>query len=81
MVRTTALAIAMNQLLRSKDMVLFADFTRLLWEHTLKAAAATSVLARRCTRINPDEALLAALGMNEDVVNATIDHDQPRLLP
>lgn len=126
MVRTTALAIAMNQLLRSKDMVLFTDFTRLLWEHTLKAAAATRVLARRRTRINPDEALLAglvhdlgafymlyraaqyeelrtrpdtvkylivqwhesigvsllaALGMNEDIVNATIDHDQPRLLP
>ncbi len=126
MVRTTALAIAMNQLIRSKDMAIFSDLTQSLWNHTLKTAAAARVLARTYTRINPDEALLAglvhdlgafymvyraaqyaelrarpdsvkylimqwhesigvtllhALGVSEEVVNATIDHDQPRVVP
>jgi len=126
LVRTTALAIAMNQLIRSKDMAIFSDLTRTLWDHTLKTAAAARVLARNYTRINPDEALLAglvhdlgafymayraaqyaelrarpdtvkylimqwhesigvtllhALGVSEEVVNATIDHDQPRVVP
>jgi HD-like signal output (HDOD) protein len=122
-VRTTALAIAMGQMLRSKEMAPFAELTRLLWDHTLKSAAAARLLARAQTRINPDEAhlaglvhdlgafymlyraaqypelrarpdtvkylivqwhesigvsLLNALGMPEDIVEATIDHDQPR---
>lgn len=126
LVRTTALAIAMNQLIRSKDMAIFSDLTQTLWDHTLKTAAAARVLARNYTRINPDEALLAglvhdlgafymayraaqyaelrarpdtvkylimqwhesigvtllhALGVSEEVVNATIDHDQPRVVP
>jgi len=126
LVRTTALAIAMNQLLRSKDMAIFSDLTRTLWDHTLKTAAAARVLAATYTRINPDEALLGglvhdlgafymvyraaqyaelrarpdtvkflimqwhesigvtllhALGVSEEVVNATIDHDQPRSVP
>lgn len=125
LVRTTALGIAMNQLLRSKDMVIFADLTRMLWEHTLTAAAASRVVAREQSRVNPEEALLAglvhdlgafymvyraaqydelrarpltvkylmvqwhesigvsllsALGLPEDIVDATIDHDQPRPL-
>jgi HD-like signal output (HDOD) protein len=126
LVRTTALAIAMGQLMRSRDMVLFADLTHALWVHTIKTAAAARVLARSGTRINPDEALLAglvhdlgafymlyraaqypelrarpetmkflivqwhesigvsllnALGIPEDIVAATIDHDQPRPSP
>ena len=126
LVRTTALAIAMNQLIRSKDMAIFSDLTQTLWDHTLKTAAAARVLARNYTRVNPDEALLAglvhdlgafymayraaqyaelrarpdtvkylimqwhesigvtllhALGVSEEVVNATIDHDQPRAVP
>lgn len=123
LVRTTALAVAMGQLLRSKELVSFSDFTRELWAHSLKAAAASRILARTQTRINPDEALLAglvhdlgafymlyravqyadlrarpdalrqligqwhesigvtllnALGMPDEIVQATIDHDQPR---
>jgi HD-like signal output (HDOD) protein len=126
LVRTTALAIAMNQLIRSKDMAIFSDLTQSLWDHTIKTAAAARVLARGYSRISPDEALLAglvhdlgafymayraaqyaelrarpdtvkylimqwhesigvtllhALGLSEDVVNATIDHDQPRPVP
>ena len=126
LVRTTALAIAMNQLLRSRDMAIFSDLTRALWDHSIRTAAAARVLAQKFTRINPDEALLAGLvhdlgafymlyravqypelrarpdsvkylivqwhegigvtlldtlGMPEEIVNATIDHDQPRPAP
>ena len=126
LVRTTALAVAMAQLLRSKDLAAFSDDTRRLWAHSLKAAAAARCVAHVQTAINPDEALLAglvhdlgafymlyravqypalraqpealkplignwhesigvtllnALGMPEEIVQATIDHDQPRALP
>jgi len=122
-VRTTALAIAMGQMLRSKEMAPFSDLTRQLWDHTLKTAVAARLLAKSHTRLNPDEALLAglvhdlgafymlyrtaqyaelrarpetvkylivqwhegigvsllnALGLPEEIVAATIDHDQPR---
>jgi HD-like signal output (HDOD) protein len=126
LVRTTALAIAMNQLMRSKETAVFSEFTRVLWDHSLKTAAATRVLARKYTQISPDEAMLAglvhdlgafymiyraaqypelrvrpdsvkflilqwhesigvtllsSLGMSEEIVNATIDHDQSKALP
>ena len=126
LVRSTALTIAMGQLLRAKALVSFRNFTRELWTHSLKAAAASRILAREHTRINPDEALLAglvhdlgafymlyravqyadlrarpdalrqlirqwhesigvtllnALGMTDEIVQATIDHDQPRRVP
>ena len=122
-VRTTALAIAMGQMLRSKEMAPFSDLTRQLWDHTLKTAVAARLLAKSHTRLNPDEAWLAglvhdlgafymlyraaqyaelrarpetvkylivqwhegigvsllnALGLPEEIVAATIDHDQPR---
>jgi HD-like signal output (HDOD) protein len=126
LVRTTALAIAMGQLMRSKDMAIFSELASALWDHTLAAAAATRILARTYTRISPDIALLAglvhdlgafymlyraaqypelrvrpdtvkhliiqwhesigvtllnALGLPEEIVEATIDHDQPRPAP
>lgn len=126
MVRTTALGVAMGQMLRAKDMVLFSDISRSLWDHSIRAAAASRLLARKNGRINPDQAMLAglvhdlgafymlyraaqyeelrmrpetvkylilqwhesigvslldALGLPEEIVNATIDHDQPRPLP
>lgn len=126
LVRTTALAIAMAQLMRSKDMAIFSELASALWDHTLAAAAATRILARTYTRISPDIALLAglvhdlgafymlyraaqypelrvrpdtvkhliiqwhesigvtllnALGLPEEIVEATIDHDQPRSAP
>jgi HD-like signal output (HDOD) protein len=126
LVRTTALTIAMSQLMRSKEMAIFSDFTQALWTHTLKTAATARILARTQTRINPDEAMLAglvhdlgafymlyraaqypelrtrpdtvkylilqwhegigvtllhALGIPEDIVNAAMDHEQPRATP
>ena len=61
LVRTTALGIAMGQLMRSKEMVDFSDLTQALWQHSLKTAAAARVVARTQTRIQPDEAMLAGL--------------------
>lgn len=61
LVRTTALAIAMNQLMRSKETAVFSEFNRELWDHSLRTAAAARILARRFTRIIPDEAMLAGL--------------------
>ncbi len=61
MVRTTALAIAMNQLMRSKETAVFSELSHLLWEHSLRSAAATRLLARKFSRSNADEAMLAGL--------------------
>lgn len=60
-VRTTALAIAMNQLMRSKETAVFSEFTKSLWDHSLRAAAASRLLARKFTRLSADEAMLAGL--------------------
>ena len=59
--RTTAVAIAMRQLLRSKEMAEFEEWTRLLWDHTMQTAAMARVIATRLTRINPEMAMLAGL--------------------
>ncbi len=62
-VRTSALAIAMNQLLRSKETAVFGDIAKALWGHSMRTAAATRLLAQTHThaRINPDQAFLAGL--------------------
>jgi len=60
-VRTTAMAIAMNQLLRSKELVKFSQLADKLWQHSLHTAVAAELIARHMTRISPDEALLAGM--------------------
>ena len=59
--RSTALATAMDQLLRSRELVVFANIARALWSHSLLTAAAARVLSQRLTRVNPDDAMLAGL--------------------
>jgi HD-like signal output (HDOD) protein len=62
LVRSTAMGIAMNQLLRAKDLLPFGDLAQRLWQHSLQTAAAAEVIAQRMTsHIAPDEALLAGL--------------------
>lgn len=125
-VRTTATAIAMKQMLMARDVAEFGDMTKRLWSHSLMTGAAAAVIARNFKRGTPDEALLAglvhdlgasymlyraaqypelrarpettrhlvmqwhesvgvsllhALGLPEEIVAATIDHDQPRAVP
>ena len=60
-VRTVSFAVAMEQLLNSKKMAPFQALSRRLWEHTVYVAALSRVLARRVSRVNPDEAMFAGL--------------------
>lgn len=60
-VRTVSFAVAMEQLLKSKQMQPFEGLSRRLWEHTAHVAALARVLARKIARINPDEAMFAGL--------------------
>ena len=125
-VRTAALSIVMTQLMRAKGMAEFSDMTHSLWEHSIKSAAAANIIARKMTRQNADEAMLAglihdlgafymlyratqyeelrhrpesikylivqwhesigvsllnALGLPDEIVEATIDHDHMRSTP
>lgn len=60
-VRNIALAVAINQLVRSKELLHFSDLSRRLWEHSIYTSSAAAVISRRLSSINPDEALLAGL--------------------
>lgn len=60
-VRTTSLAVAMDQMLKSRNLSAFDALAKRAWEHSLQVAAIGRVLARRIGRINPDEAMLAGL--------------------
>lgn len=125
-VRNCAMSIVMAQLLRSKGMAELSGMANALWEHSIRSAAAARVIAANCTRLNPEEAMLAgmihdlggfymlyraaqydelrqrpdsirflminwhesigisllnALGLPEEIIAATEDHDHPRPLP
>lgn len=60
-VRSTAMSIVMNQLLRAKGMADYTQLTQSLWVHSIKTASAAKVIAKQLTRFNPDEAFLAGL--------------------
>ena len=60
-VRSVSFAVAMEQLLKSKNMQPFEGLSQRLWEHTVHVAALCRLLARKLARINPDEAMFAGL--------------------
>ena len=60
-VRSTALAIAMNQLMRTKELVHFSGVATSLWEHSIATAAAAQVVSKAKSRLNPESAMLAGL--------------------
>ena len=60
-VRTTSLAVAMDQMLKSRNLANFDQIGQSTWEHSIQVSAIARVLARRLGRINPDEAMLAGL--------------------
>ena len=64
-VRSTSLAIAMKQLVLARSVVGFQEQAERLWKHSLHSASAAYVVAKRLTRHNPEEALLA--GMVHDI--------------
>ncbi|MDZ4316181.1 MAG: HDOD domain-containing protein [Azonexus sp.] len=60
-VRTTSLAVAMDQMLKSRNLANFDQIGQGFWAHSIQVSAISRVLARRLGRINPDEAMLAGL--------------------
>jgi HD-like signal output (HDOD) protein len=60
-VRTVSFSVAMEQLLKSKQMQPFEGISKRLWEHTSYVAALCRVLARKIAKINGDEAMFAGL--------------------
>jgi HD-like signal output (HDOD) protein len=64
-VRIAALAVATKGLLLARDIAVFRSLGDRLWQHSLHTAAAAYVLAKRRTKVSPDEALLA--GMIHDI--------------
>ena len=64
-VRSVSFAVAMEQLLRSKNMAPFEALSRRLWEHSMHVAALCRILARKVGGITPDEAMFA--GMVHDI--------------
>ncbi|MDA0189996.1 MAG: HDOD domain-containing protein [Proteobacteria bacterium] len=60
-VRSISFAVAMEQLLESKKMAPFEGLSQRLWQHSIHTAALCRVLARKCGRIHPDEAMFAGL--------------------
>jgi putative nucleotidyltransferase with HDIG domain len=60
-VRSTAVALAMEQLRDAKDVQMFHEQAEWIWRHSLEVAAVAYVLARKHSRLNPDEALFAGL--------------------
>ncbi|GHU07428.1 hypothetical protein FACS1894158_15680 [Betaproteobacteria bacterium] len=60
-VRSTAMSVAMGAILHAKEMVSFSALAQSLWEHSVYCAAASRVLARTYTQINPEEAMLSGL--------------------
>ena len=60
-VRTTSLAVAMDQMLKSRNLANFDQIGQSTWEHSIQVSAIARVLARRLGRINPDAAMLSGL--------------------
>ena len=60
-VHAIAASVAMSQLLIAKEMQPFLKRAEAVWRHSLDVAAIAFVLARKQTKLNPDEALFAGL--------------------
>jgi putative nucleotidyltransferase with HDIG domain len=55
------MSVAMAQLVVAKEMRLFFARGEVIWRHSLDVAAIAYVLARKLTRLNPEEALFCGL--------------------
>lgn len=60
-VRTVSLAVAMDQMLKSRNLAKFQDLAHQVWAHSIHTAAIARVLARRLGRVSPDDAMMAGL--------------------
>lgn len=64
-VRSAAMAITINQMMLSREMADFQHLAMGVWQHSITTASAAYVLAKRLTRLNADEAMMA--GMVHDI--------------
>jgi HD-like signal output (HDOD) protein len=60
-VRSASISFAMAQIRKSNELAGLEDQLRQLWRESTSVAALSFVLARTCTRVNPDEALLTGM--------------------
>jgi HD-like signal output (HDOD) protein len=61
MVRSASISFSMNQMRKSNKLAALAPHLNDLWERSTYVAAYAFVLARTCTRVNPDEAMLTGM--------------------
>lgn len=61
MVRSASMAFAMSQLRRGAKLERLQSRLDQLWQNSTQVAALAFVLARTCSKVNPDEALLAGM--------------------
>jgi HD-like signal output (HDOD) protein len=61
MVRSAAMAFSMSQMRNSNKLASLAPYMNDLWERSTYVAAYAYVLARTCSRVNPDEAMLTGM--------------------
>ncbi len=61
MAHSIAVAIAMDQVLNSHSMGKLDKYFKELWRHSVNVAAFSCVIAKKQTKIKPDEALIAGL--------------------
>ncbi len=64
-VRTISLAVAMDQILKSRNLVKYEDIAHNAWTHSVQVAAVARVLARKLGRVSADDAMMA--GMVHDI--------------
>jgi putative nucleotidyltransferase with HDIG domain len=60
-VRSVAIAVALEQLRAEARSPAFQPFAEAAWHHSIEVAAVAHVLAKRLSRLSPDEALFAGL--------------------
>lgn len=60
-IRTVAVAVAVQQLRSSGELAKYARRAELAWNHSVEVAAHAYFIAKKTTRLNPDEALFAGL--------------------
>jgi HD-like signal output (HDOD) protein len=61
MVRSASMSFAMAQIRKTNQLEAAQPYLEGLWERSTLVASIAYVLARRCTKINPDEALLTGI--------------------
>jgi HD-like signal output (HDOD) protein len=61
MVRTASMAFAMSQLRRAAKLEQLRSRLAALWQRSTEVAAFSYVLAKMCSKVNPDEAMLAGM--------------------